>query len=142
MHIGTPLTTTRRRPAPVVYAAPCCTHGRAGLARRAPRRLPDEQVIGVTPFLLSGQFWEADGWPWMDTKMQDASSGPWKDTKAAGAGAADAEHTAQRRVRRAEPRPPVDVASKGAWAAGVGPAPAPLPQLVPRMIYTAMRALR
>ena len=26
--------------------------------------LPDDQVLGVTPFLLAGQFWEPMGWPW------------------------------------------------------------------------------
>lgn len=27
--------------------------------------LPDQQVIGVCPFLLAGEFWEPMGWPWM-----------------------------------------------------------------------------
>ena len=26
--------------------------------------LPDDAVIGVAPFLLAGQFWEPQGWPW------------------------------------------------------------------------------
>lgn len=26
--------------------------------------IPDPQVVGVTPFLLSGPFWEPRGWPW------------------------------------------------------------------------------
>ena len=29
--------------------------------------LPDEQVLGVTPFLLAGGFWEASGWLWVDS---------------------------------------------------------------------------
>lgn len=27
--------------------------------------LPDTQVIGITPFLLAGDFWEELGWPWV-----------------------------------------------------------------------------
>ena len=27
--------------------------------------VPDSQVLGVTPFLLAGKFWEGLGWPWV-----------------------------------------------------------------------------
>jgi len=29
--------------------------------------LPDAQVLGVTPFLLAGAFWQSSGWLWVDS---------------------------------------------------------------------------
>jgi hypothetical protein len=35
----------------------------------------DERVIGVTPFLLAGKFWEKLGdWPWMREKEDEEGS--------------------------------------------------------------------
>ncbi len=33
--------------------------------------LPDAQVVGVTPFLLAGKFWEGLGWPYVDVEGEN-----------------------------------------------------------------------
>jgi hypothetical protein len=32
--------------------------------------LDDPQVVAVCPFLLAGKFWEASGWPWLDSGLK------------------------------------------------------------------------
>jgi hypothetical protein len=34
----------------------------------------DQQVLGVCPFLLAGDFWEKMGWPWVATSSTDTAS--------------------------------------------------------------------